>query len=64
MKTRAKLSSLISKMKIAKEETTRAVAYSEGYLECIKDLLGDDSNDLNKILLVHYDCKASGEVYS
>jgi hypothetical protein len=64
MKTREKLSSLISKMKIAKEETTRAVAYSEGYLDCIKDLLGDDSNDLNKILLVKYDGKVRGEVYS
>ena len=64
MKTRAKLSSLILKMKIAKEETTKAVAYSEGYLDCIKDLLGDDSTDLNKILLVKYDGKVRGEVYS
>ena len=64
MKTKTKLSSLISKMKIAKEETTKAVAYSEGYLDCIKDLLGDDSTDLNKILLVKYDGKVRGEVYS
>lgn len=64
MKTKAKLSSLISKMRIAKEETTKAVAYSEGYLDCIKDLLGDESSDFSKILMVKYDGKVRGEVYS
>jgi hypothetical protein len=64
MKTKAKLSSLISKMRIAKEETTKAVAYSEGYLYCIKDLLGDESSDLSKIMMVKYDGKVRGEVYS
>lgn len=48
MKTKQKLSNFISKMKIAKEESLRAVAYSEGYLDCMKDLLSDESSDFKK----------------
>lgn len=64
MKQKTKLSGLISKIKNAHEETIKAVAYSEGYLDCIKDLLNEDSNDLNKIMIVKYDGKVRGEVYS
>lgn len=64
MKQRSKLSGLISKIKNAHEETIRAVAYSEGYLDCIKDLLNENSNDLNKIMMVKFDGKVRGEVYS
>jgi len=64
MKQKTKLSGLISKIKNAHEETVKAVAYSEGYLDCIKDLLNEDSNDLNKIMMVKYDGKVRGEVYS
>lgn len=64
MKQKTKLSSLISKIKSAQEETIKAVAYSEGYLDCIKDLLNEDANDLNKIMMVKYDGKVRGEVYS
>ena len=64
MKTNSELSSLIKKIRNAKEETTKAVAYSEGYLDCIKDMLNNDGNDLNKIMGVKYDGKVRGEVYS
>ena len=64
MKQKSKLSGLISKIKNAHEETVKAVAYSEGYLDCIKDLLNEDSNDLNKIMMVKFDGKVRGEVYS
>lgn len=60
----SKLSSIISKIKLAKEETQKAVAYSEGYLDCIKDMLNDEANDINKIMNVKYDGKVRGEVYS
>jgi hypothetical protein len=64
MKQKTKLSGLISKIKNAHKETIKAVAYSEGYLDCIKDLLNEDSNDLNKIMIVKYDGKVRGDVYS
>lgn len=64
MSTKLALSSLINKIKVAKEETVKAVSYSEGYLDCIKDMLNDESNDLNKIISVKYDGKVRNEVYS
>jgi hypothetical protein len=64
MKSRDKLVNLISQIKNAKSESSKAVSYSEGYLDCLKDILNDDCNDLNKIIMVKYDGKVREEVYS
>jgi hypothetical protein len=61
---KSSITSLISKIRASQEETTKAVAYSEGYLDCIKDMLSEELNDLNKIMSVKYDGKVRGEVYS
>lgn len=64
MNSRDKLLNLISQIKNAKSESNKAVSYSEGYLDCLKDMLNDDCNDLNKIIMVKYDGKVREEVYS
>lgn len=58
------LTNLINKIKAAKEESVKAVAYSEGYLDCIKDMLNDSENDINKIISVKYDGNVRNEVYT
>jgi len=57
------LKNLLAKIQVAHGESVKAVAYSEGYLDCIKDMLNDDINDFNKIVAVKYDGKVRCEVY-
>jgi hypothetical protein len=64
MKKFSKLSNLVSNIKNSQKETTKAIAYSEGYLDCIKDLLNGNANDLIRIIEVKYDGKVRAEVYS
>ena len=64
MKQKSNLSGLISKIKNSQKETVKAVAYSEGYLDCIKDILNESSNTLVEIMNVKYDGKVRGEVYA
>lgn len=58
-----KLNALVSKIKSAKEETIKAKAYSEGYLDCIKDILNNEESDFNKIIDIKYDGTIRGDVY-
>ena len=58
-----KLNTLINKIKSAREETVKAKSYAEGYLDCIKDILNNEQNDLNKILEVKYDGTIRGDLY-
>jgi hypothetical protein len=59
-----KLSSLIKRIKAAKSEAEKASLYSEGYLDCIKDLLNEETNDINKMIGIKFDAKIREEVYS
>ena len=64
MKPKDKLFGLINQIKKAKEESIKASSYSDGYLDCIKDILNDESSDFNKILSIKHDGKVRAEVYS
>jgi hypothetical protein len=64
MKSKTKLSTLIAKMKAANLETVKATAYHDGYLDCIKDILSEDSQSLNELIKSKYDSKIRGEIYS
>jgi hypothetical protein len=59
-----KLSSLIKRIKTAKAEAEKASLYSEGYLDCIKDLLNEEENDINKMIGIKFDGRIREEVYS
>lgn len=58
-----KINVLYNKIKLANLETIKAKAYSEGYLDCIKDMLNNENNDLNKILSIKNDALIKREVY-
>jgi hypothetical protein len=64
MKQKTKLSTLIAKMKAAHEETIKATAYHDGYLDCIKDILSEDSQSLNQLIRTKYDSVIRQEIYS
>jgi hypothetical protein len=59
-----KLNSLINKIKTAREETVKAKSYSEGYLDCIKDILNNEQSDFNKIIEIKYDGTIREDVYN
>jgi len=64
MKNNFKINMLLSKLSAAKEESLKAEAYANGYLDCLKDLLNDDAKDFSNILSIKYDGKIRAEVYS
>lgn len=64
MKSKERLVSLVNQIKKAKEESIKASSYSDGYLDCIKDILNDEDSDFNKILTIKHDGKIRNEVYS
>jgi non-homologous end joining protein Ku len=64
MKSKERLLGLVNQIKKAKEESIKASSYSDGYLDCIKDILNDEDSDFNKILTIKHDGKVRNEVYS
>lgn len=60
----SKLNSLISKIKQAREETIKAQSYADGYFDCIKDIINEESSDINKIIEIKYDGKIRSDVYN
>ena len=59
-----KLQSLSGSIEKASLESTKAQSYADGYLDCIKDIIGGENVEFAKILEVKFDGKSKIEAYS
>jgi hypothetical protein len=64
MSVKKTLELLLKKINDANKESIKANSYSDGYLDCIKDILDDNLGDLSHVLKVKHDGKVRNEVYS
>jgi hypothetical protein len=58
-----RLKSLIIKIETSKLESIKAVEYSAGYFDCLKDILDQKITELNNVMTIKYDGLIRQKVY-
>lgn len=58
-----RLKSLIVKIETSKLESIKAVEYSAGYFDCLKDILDQKITELNNVMTIKYDGLVRQKVY-
>lgn len=58
-----RLKNLIIKIETSKLESIKAVEYSAGYFDCLKDILDQKITELNNVMTIKYDGLIRQKVY-
>lgn len=58
-----RLKGLIVKIEVSKLESIKAVEYSEGYFDCLKDILDQKISEFNNVMTIRHDGLIRQKVY-
>ena len=64
MSAKKTLELLLKKINDANSESIKASSYSDGYIDCIKDILNHNLCDLSDVIRLKHDGEIRTEVYS